>query len=63
VAQNINLVSNALGLGCVNIGGFFDHEIDAFLKLDGAAHSTVYTLGVGMRTERCSAGSKRKRRA
>jgi SagB-type dehydrogenase family enzyme len=63
VAQNINLVSTALGLGCVNIGGFFDREIDAFLKLDGAMHSTIYTLGIGMRTERCLTSSKTKRRA
>ena len=31
VAQNINLVSTALGYGSVNIGGFFDREIDEFL--------------------------------
>lgn len=28
VAQNLNLVAGALGLGCLNIGGFFDREVD-----------------------------------
>ena len=47
VAQNINLVSTALGLGSVNIGGFFDREIDAFLDLDGVTHSTIYMIAIG----------------
>lgn len=48
VAQNMNLVSNALGLGCVNIGGFFDRRADEFLDLDGITHSTVYLIAIGM---------------
>jgi SagB-type dehydrogenase family enzyme len=47
VAQNINLVATAVGLGCLNIGGFYDRETDAFLKLDGIAHSTIYVLAIG----------------
>lgn len=47
VAQNINLVTTALGLGCVNIGGYFDRHIDAFLGLDGVTHSTIYMIAVG----------------
>ena len=47
VAQNINLVSTALGLGSVNIGGFFDREIDDFLDLDGVTHSTIYMIAIG----------------
>jgi len=47
VAQNINIVSTALGLGCINIGGFFDRDIDRFLGLDGIRHSTVYLIGIG----------------
>lgn len=47
VAQNLNLVSFGLGLGCINIGGFFDRDVDAFLGLDGVAHSTLYILAVG----------------
>ncbi|MCA9474243.1 MAG: SagB/ThcOx family dehydrogenase [Nitrospira sp.] len=47
VAQNINLTANALGLGGVNLGGFFDREIDALLDLDGVTHSTLYILAIG----------------
>ncbi len=47
VAQNLNLVSNALGLGALNVGGFFDREIDAFLNLDGVTQSTIYMAAIG----------------
>jgi SagB-type dehydrogenase family enzyme len=47
VAQNINLVSCAMGLACFNVGGFFDREVDAFLNLDGITHSTVYVVAIG----------------
>jgi SagB-type dehydrogenase family enzyme len=47
VAQNINLVAIALGLNTLNIGGYFDREIDDFLGLDGITHSTIYMLAVG----------------
>ena len=50
VAQNLNLVSNALGLGSVNIGGFFDRDIDDFLGLDGVTHSTIYMVAIGKKT-------------
>lgn len=52
VAQNMNLVANALGLGAVNIGGFFDREIDALLDLDGIVHSTLYCMAIGARGNR-----------
>jgi SagB-type dehydrogenase family enzyme len=47
VAQNINLVANGLGLGSVNIGGFFDRQVDELLGLDGVTHSTIYLAAVG----------------
>ena len=50
VAQNLNLVANALGLGCVNIGGYFDREIDEYLELDGITHSTIYMVAIGGKT-------------
>lgn len=46
-AQNVNLAASALKLGCLNIGGFVDREADAFLRLDGISHSTIYTIAVG----------------
>lgn len=47
VAQNINLVATALGLGCVNLGGYFDRDVDRYLELDGVTHSTVYLIAIG----------------
>ena len=47
VAQNINLVALSLGLGCLNIGGFFDRQVDELLGLNGLAHSTLYMIAAG----------------
>lgn len=47
VAQNLNLVATGLGLASVNIGGFFDRQVDELLGLDGLVHSTVYLTGIG----------------
>jgi SagB-type dehydrogenase family enzyme len=47
VAQNINLASTAMGLGSVNICGYFDREIDELLGIDGLKHSTIYMIGIG----------------
>ena len=47
VGQNINLVSSAMGLSSLNIGGFFDRAIDDLLGLDGVTHSTVYIIALG----------------
>jgi SagB-type dehydrogenase family enzyme len=46
VAQNINLVATGLGLGCLNIGGYYDRAIDRVLGIDGVAQSTVYMVAV-----------------
>lgn len=47
VAQNINLIATSLRLGCLNIGGFVDRQVDKFLHLDGVTHSTVYVIAIG----------------
>jgi SagB-type dehydrogenase family enzyme len=47
VAQNLNLVATGLGLGCVNLGGFFDRQVDDLLDLDGLTHATIYLMAVG----------------
>ncbi len=47
VAQNFNLVSIALGLGCISLGGFYDREIDDLLGIDGLTHSTIYMTLIG----------------
>jgi SagB-type dehydrogenase family enzyme len=50
VTQNVNLSANALRLGCINVGGFRDREIDNFLELDGVTQSTIYIIGIGGRS-------------
>jgi SagB-type dehydrogenase family enzyme len=47
LAQNLNLVATGLGLGCLNIGGFFDRRVDDLLGLDGLTHATLYLVAVG----------------
>ena len=51
VAQNINLVATALGLGCMNIGGYFDRDVDTILGLDGLTHSTIYMIALGQSSD------------
>lgn len=47
MAQIANTVATAIGVRSHNIGGYFDHEVDAYLGLDGLNHSTVYCLAFG----------------
>jgi SagB-type dehydrogenase family enzyme len=47
VAQNMNLVATAIGLGSVNLCGYFDREVDELLGIDGLAQSTVYVVALG----------------
>lgn len=49
VAQNLCLITTALCLGSVPLGGFLDREIDDFLGLDGLTHSTIYAMAIGQR--------------
>jgi SagB-type dehydrogenase family enzyme len=51
LAQNVNLVANALGLGNNNIGGYHDYQIDDFLGLDGVYQSTIYMIAIGKNVE------------
>jgi len=46
-AQNMNLAACALGMDSVNIGGFFDREVDSFLALDGVTQSILYMVVIG----------------
>jgi SagB-type dehydrogenase family enzyme len=52
VAQNLDLVSTALGLGFMNVGGFFDRRVDEFLGLDGVTHSVLYLVAIGEHSAR-----------
>lgn len=51
VAQNMNLVATGLGLGCLNIGGYYDRAMDRILGLDGCSQSTVYMVAVSKRID------------
>lgn len=43
----LQLAACALGLGSVNIGAFFDDEVNALLGLDGQRETVVYLTAVG----------------
>jgi SagB-type dehydrogenase family enzyme len=47
VVQNLNLIAGALGLACVNIGEYFDRQIDNILNLDGLTISILYMVAIG----------------
>ncbi len=47
--QNINLVATALGLGTLNLGGFFDHELAKLLKIDMEEEIPLYAMAIGAR--------------
>jgi SagB-type dehydrogenase family enzyme len=47
VAQNLNLVASGLGLGALNLGGFFDANLAALLGLDPEAEVPLYGIAVG----------------
>ena len=51
VAQNINLVATGLGMGCLNIGGYYDRAVDAFLGLNGVNQTTIYMAAVCQRLD------------
>jgi len=47
VAQNLTLVSTALGLGSVVLAGFDEHDVETFLGLDGETETLLSTVLVG----------------
>ena len=47
MAQNVNLVAESLGLGTLNLGGFFHDRIAALLGID--ANEKVPLYGTGLR--------------
>jgi SagB-type dehydrogenase family enzyme len=48
VAQNINLVCPGLGLGSVNLGGFFDTELSRLLGLESDDEVCLYGMAIGV---------------
>jgi SagB-type dehydrogenase family enzyme len=49
--QNVLLAAEALGLGALPLGGFFDGEVEALLGVDGVNESVVYAAAVGRQRE------------
>jgi SagB-type dehydrogenase family enzyme len=47
IAQNFNLVATALGLASINIGGYYEDEINELLGFDGVMQSVVYSILIG----------------
>lgn len=47
VAQNINLCAASLGLATLNLGGFFDEDMSALLKLDADREIALYGIALG----------------
>jgi SagB-type dehydrogenase family enzyme len=48
IMQNVDLVATALGLGAVNLGGFFDEELAALLAIDDEQEIPLYATAVGV---------------
>jgi len=46
-AQNTNLAAAALGLGSVNLGGFFDVDLLTLLQLDSEEEAPLYAVAIG----------------
>lgn len=49
LGAQLQLAACALGLGSVNIGAFFDDEVNVLLGLDGQQETVVYVTAVGPR--------------
>jgi SagB-type dehydrogenase family enzyme len=47
VAQNLNLMGAACGLGSLNLGGFFDHDLAALLEVPLESEIPLYAIALG----------------
>jgi SagB-type dehydrogenase family enzyme len=47
MAQNLALASTSLGLGCCQVGAFFDNEVNQIIGVDGTNESVVYMSVIG----------------
>lgn len=46
-AQNLLLAANVVGLAGIPLGGYYDRDLDALLKLDGVTQSVIYCVAAG----------------
>lgn len=50
--QNLNLAVSALGLGCVNLGGFYDDELAVLAGIDVEREVPLYCCAIDDRMPR-----------
>lgn len=50
-AQNLVLAGAALGVGCMNVCGFYDDRLNELLHLDGVEESALYVAYAGLEKE------------
>ena len=48
MAQKVNLVAESLGLGSLNLGGFFDDRTAPFVGIDTNEEVPPYGTGLGI---------------
>jgi SagB-type dehydrogenase family enzyme len=46
--QNLNLAAGSLGLGCVNLGGFYDDELSSLAGIDREREVPLYCSAIGV---------------
>lgn len=61
VMQNVNLMGTALGLGSVNLGGFYDDELAGLLRIDPEVEFPVYAAAIGLPSEQTRGDRMRQR--
>ncbi len=52
LGQNVYLLSSALDIGCVGLGGYKDDAINPLLSVDGFEEAVVYTLALGTKKKK-----------
>jgi SagB-type dehydrogenase family enzyme len=55
--QNIYLMAEAMELGVVSLGGFYDDEVNEILGIDGVNESVVYPVVIGKRKQVAQLGN------
>ena len=48
IGENLHLAATALGLGCCEVGAFYDEDVAALLQLDGKDEFPIYLSAVGV---------------
>ena len=57
VFQNMNLIATSIGLGHLNLGGFFDDELAQLLGLQLEFEVPIYAMALGVKKAHQSGGT------